>query len=77
MGWKDLSYWLRGLIVGIILYVLYLGFVIYWERVVSDCASQAANLCGVGIAFTLFFLWPSILICAFIGWIVGKIKSKK
>ena len=87
MGWKNLPSWLKGGIIGLLLYVV---------LVVSNITPIIAFLVSIQNFFARFFLspddWGSIsfaflfsfvlapilwfIIGAFIGWLVGKIKSK-
>ena len=94
MGWKNLSYWLKGGIIGIIVLIILLiiGFIL-------DLTIQSSffpytlmmifiplipfvliiEAFGIGFEDVIFFITlPAyFIIGAVIGWIVGKIKSKK
>jgi len=75
MGWKDWSYWLRG---GII------GFLIYIPVVISTIGAHELGkfhsfIFDLGISNDYgwkFALIVYLVIGGIIGWVIGKIKSK-
>jgi len=90
MGWKDWPYWLKGLLIlGILTFIVIFGlqFKSAYRGDFSSmkCPSfsirEDCNFYGYitsgWVWFTiLFYIIPSALLGALIGWIYGKIKSK-
>ena len=93
MNWKNLSYWLRGGIISFILFLILLilsfisprsdmGNIFHWVLLgLGLPAYILARFIPLGFGpFSSFFVLIipySFVIGAIIGWIVGKIKSKK
>lgn len=73
MGWKDWPYWVKGLIIGIVIFgAIFLLSFIYGTTV---CEVED-NDCQWGLAFLIFFSFFIIPLSTIISWIYGKIKNK-
>ena len=87
MGWKDWSYWLKGGLIGLFLTIVFLIIalptwtVINWDAVGAGGTYNTilgSKLLGQIIVSSGFsILLVPILLAALIGYIYGKIKSKK
>jgi len=79
MSWKSLPYWLKGGIIGFGAYILLLIVrsilmsIPLKIKLIGDFVILSLALTYIWFVFMPFF----ILLGMFIGWIVGKIKSKK
>lgn len=88
MGWKDWNYWLKGGIIGAIVYLI---IVVIWmfsiPPIKPTFLSQALEILISPFSFLGFgILIPGVLpiaaailgfiLGAIIGWIVGKIKNR-
>jgi uncharacterized BrkB/YihY/UPF0761 family membrane protein len=69
MGWKNLSYWLKGGVFGLILGLLVVLF--------GQLTSSPADARVLTLYLTWAFIPGLLFICALIGWIYGKIKNRK
>jgi hypothetical protein len=92
MGWKNLSYWFKGGVVGFAI-VIILSILIAFLGVIYPSPSGVYNCdLGVvgykpcdggaffiqGIKFYLFILIiPFLFVSIFIGWLIGRIKNTK
>jgi hypothetical protein len=76
MGWKDLSYALRGFYLGLIITALGFLFTLVKFKLLYSCFTGSVKYCGI-IFLLLFISCFAWLIGAIIGWIVGKVKAKK
>ena len=70
---KQKRYWLRGLLVGLILSLLYIPFGIFYERA-QEC--DLHGLCGVWIFGFPFISVPLIILSIVVAWIYGRIKDR-
>lgn len=71
---KQKRYWLRGLLVGIAVYVF---LVLYSCLIINVGATPADTLVGVVLFYTTIVLIPIMPFGLLIGWIYGKIKNRK
>ncbi len=69
----DFNYWLRG---GIIFSIIVPLVFLLWQAVIDWNAAPTAWDGILGIAMIIVFL-TSFIIGAFIGWIYGKVKSRR
>lgn len=85
MGWRNWSYWLRGGIITIVLYIIfYILFILIREEGVFPPTLAGNLIYVINISFYLVLLIGTILdlllvflIGAFIGLIYGKFKQRK
>jgi hypothetical protein len=68
------KYWLRGLLIGVILSLLYIPFAMWYE---ASHGCESAGLCGVWIFGFPFISIPAIIVSWLIGLLYGKIKNRK
>lgn len=68
---KTKRYWLRGLVVGVILYMLLIIGFTFWPGVTSDIGTKGTA------QVTAVILIPLPILGLIIGWIYGKIQSRK
>jgi len=85
MGWKNLSYWLRGGVIGIIIYIVLLPFAFifpppyYIISLLTIPLNPILNSGIFGDNVIVFIIIKGIylfLLSALIGLVIGKIKQK-
>ena len=66
-------YFARGAGIGASFYII--TVIVFWISETLSCGGE--GMCGLVTAWMIYILWITIPLGAIIGWIVGKIKSKK
>jgi hypothetical protein len=90
MGWKNLSYWLKGGVFGFILSFLVIVYRLYVSKICFDGVGRGECISELSIIFssnlkdvyaTYFYLIPEFVLAitagVLIGWIYGRIKQRK
>ena len=83
MGWKNLAGWLKGGIIGVVLYIFFALFnAVPLLTFFGNLILKANPSLSFNFAFAFLFgfvIYPLVWfgLGALIGWIVGKIKSRK
>jgi len=80
MFWKNWPSWLKGGLIGLIIYIIYFLVVIFTIYTRGEQWKLGMAMGWLGSMFVTGFIITILqffLIGALIGWVYGKIKSKK
>ena len=73
MGWKNLSYWMKGAILGLGIYLILNSTLFYFDYITCP---RDSGVCGIALAWSLFILLLLVPLGAIIGKVFGLIKRE-
>jgi len=83
MGWKNGMYWLKGILLSILIHMVVSLIIVFYMYLTSYVIHplQGTNYAGFGISLFLFFLVPLSLVIiipvgVILGFIYGRYKNK-
>ena len=83
MGWKDGMYWLKGILLSVIIHIIVTFLIVFCLYLYTYIINppQGTNYAGFGISILLFYLAPLALIIIIplggvLGFFYGKYKNK-
>ena len=77
MEWKGLPYWIKGLIIGGLIWFSVFAVIGSYALITGECPKLK---CGFGAAFTMVFPVlggiPAVIISIVIGWLWGRFRKE-